>query len=62
MNVKDDYGETPLHCAVWNNHLDIVSLLVEKGADRDVKNAKEKTALDMVTKHHNPDIMSVLSK
>ena len=33
INIKDNKGETPLHIAVDKGHLEIVKLLVEKGAD-----------------------------
>ena len=33
VNAKDEYGRTPLHMAAGNNAVDVVNLLISKGAD-----------------------------
>ncbi|XP_044747420.1 uncharacterized protein LOC123308712 [Coccinella septempunctata] len=33
IHAKDIMGSTPLHCAVRNGHLEIIELLLERGAD-----------------------------
>ena len=33
MNLKDRFGDTPLHKAALNGHKVIAELLIEKGAD-----------------------------
>ena len=30
---QDEFGATPLMAACWENHLEVVSFLIEKGAD-----------------------------
>ena len=33
LEVSDENNDTPLHWACWNNKLDVVKELVERGAD-----------------------------
>ena len=33
IRARDTDGSTPLHCAVWKGHDEIVTLLLESGAD-----------------------------
>ena len=40
INVVDDYGYTPLMRAVLKNHVEIVKLLIDNGADLNIKNLK----------------------
>ena len=37
INLTNDSGETPLHLAVKNNFQDIAQLLIDFGADKDIK-------------------------
>lgn len=37
---------TPLHWAVWGNHLEIVKLLIERGADKKLGDKYNRTPLD----------------
>lgn len=38
MNLRDTDGKTPLMMAVVNNHVDLVKILLESGADLTLKN------------------------
>jgi hypothetical protein len=40
LNAQDANGFTPLHCAVYNNYLDVVRILVNSGANINVKDVK----------------------
>jgi ankyrin repeat protein len=40
-----DHARTPLHCAVLNNDIDYIRVLLDKGADPNVKNKGGETAL-----------------
>ena len=46
LNVKDEFGYTPLHNAAWIGHKAIVELLIAKGADVNEVDGEGYTALD----------------
>ena len=41
ISVRDTDGSTPLHCATWKGHLDVVALLLKSGADVNAVNENE---------------------
>jgi len=41
INERDSDGSTPLHCATWKGHHDVVAFLLEAGADVNVHNQNE---------------------
>ena len=49
VNVTDDRGQTPLHRAATNGHASIVALLLEAGANAEVLDHANCTALDVCT-------------
>jgi ankyrin repeat protein len=53
---KDNDGYTPLHCAAWNGHVDILHLLVENGADLEAQDNDGWRAL-----HLRPIMVTCLS-
>jgi ankyrin repeat protein len=38
LDARDEDGSTPLHCAVWKGHADVVELLLKLGADVNAHN------------------------
>ena len=38
IHVEDRDGSTPLHCAAWKGHVEIVALLLDAGAEIDAHN------------------------
>ncbi|HEY6119814.1 MAG TPA: ankyrin repeat domain-containing protein [Pyrinomonadaceae bacterium] len=38
VGARDTDGSTPLHCATWKGHLDVVKLLLEAGAEVNAHN------------------------
>ena len=54
-------GNTPLHVAVWNEHKDIVKLLLAQPAiDTQLKNKDGKTALDLAQEKNLTEIVNLL--
>ena len=45
INVKDSNGFTPLHIASERGHVNVCGLLLDAGADLEVRTPKGKTAL-----------------
>jgi ankyrin repeat protein len=59
VNIMD--GRTsPLHEAARNNHVDIVRLLLEAGADRSLANGDGKTALDCAIEQGHAEVIQLL--
>lgn len=38
LHLKNKLGDTPLHCAAVRGHTDVVKILLEHGAERDIVN------------------------
>lgn len=41
VDARDSDGSTPLHCATWKGHLEVVAALVEAGADVNAVNQND---------------------
>jgi len=61
-NVKlcDDYLRTPLHEAAEHGKMDVVLLLLEKGADVKAKDCRGRTALNEAIKGNHDDLVQTL--
>ena len=60
-NLKDKYGYTALHYAVKRNHIRIIKKLLQKGADRNIKENKTKKTPVMMAKN-KPEIREIFRK
>jgi hypothetical protein len=61
VNVKDDLsGATPLHYAAGNGHIEIARLLLENGADVNVKSVGGPTPLHWAAQNGHVDILHLL--
>lgn len=45
INAVDDLGDTPLHVAIYRGNLDAAYILIENGANPNIQNVKNKSAL-----------------
>jgi ankyrin repeat protein/TPR repeat protein len=50
INCKDNYGDTPLHKAARNGHLEVAEMLLAYGADVNAKNIKGLTSYKVAKK------------
>jgi ankyrin repeat protein len=57
VNIKNKAGNSALHIAVFNNHLEIVKLLLFNHADINLKNGDGNTVLMMVSSSSNREQM-----
>jgi ankyrin repeat protein len=63
VNVRNNYGSTPLHCAAYNGHIDILHLLFENGADLEAQSNNGERALHYAARFgHLPIIQDLISR
>lgn len=63
LNVQSTYGWTPLMRAARNGDIEIVKLLLEKGADKSLKmHYSTLTAADWAELSRNPEVIALLPK
>jgi ankyrin repeat protein len=60
VNARTDFGSTPLHLAVMNNHPDIAKLLIQSGAEINATDADGKTPLHIASAKNHMDFLKVL--
>ncbi|UCG60843.1 MAG: ankyrin repeat domain-containing protein [Candidatus Zixiibacteriota bacterium] len=54
------HGHTPLFAAIWNNRVDVVRLLIEKGVDLRYQTPQEGTAMHLAAGRGHQDVCQVL--
>ena len=62
VNLKDDYGNTPLHSITLDSYepektSKILNLLLKHGADLNARNEQNKTPLDIITE---PSLVKII--
>lgn len=60
LSVRDSDANTPLHLACIYNHLSIVKLLIEFGADIDLTNLKDQNVFHICCEKANISILKYL--
>lgn len=61
INIADDYGNTALHAAAQANNADLITFLIYKGAETELKNADGDTPLHVAVKYNSLDAVRVLA-
>jgi ankyrin repeat protein len=62
-NARDKDGSTPLHCASWKGHVQVVKLLLDAGADINAKSQNDHygdTPLHAASHGNQKDVVKVL--
>ncbi|KAH6917468.1 ankyrin repeat-containing domain protein [Coprinopsis sp. MPI-PUGE-AT-0042] len=60
LNAADEYGYTPLHLASDRGHLEVVKLLLDKGADKSIKDPDDFTPKSLAEIAGNKEIADLL--
>jgi len=60
LNAKGRYGDTPLHYAALNGYDDVVTFLLEKGSQPQVKNFDNRTPLFLAQQNKHEDVATIL--
>lgn len=61
IGARTDFGATPLHCAAWEGHAEVVRLLLGLGADTKAEDDNGQTALDIARATRNADVVRILT-
>ena len=60
INVRGEKQDTPLHCACAKRNLNMVKLLVKRGAEIDATNGRVRTPLHVACHHNQLEIAEYL--
>jgi len=61
IDAKTDFGATPLHCAAYEGHAEMVRLLLDRGADTKAKDINGQTPLDIAVAMEKVDVIRILT-
>ena len=56
INFQNEYGETPLHLSCLNDRLSTIQLLLDNGADINIKDNEGKPPFDLTTRKETQKI------
>ena len=60
VNAVTKYGDTPLHAGVQTDSVDLVAILLEHGANPQIGNDEDETALDFARKLGKEEIVKIM--
>jgi len=60
VNIRNEYGDTPLHWAAGKGHIDMVKFLLESGADKSIRNRVNETPRCWAVWAGNTQILKIL--
>jgi ankyrin repeat protein len=58
----NNYGDTALHYSAYLGYVDLLEWLLQRGADRDVKNQDGFTALELAEQSQQSEAVALLQK
>jgi len=61
LDAVDEYGYTPLHLACDRGNIDVVKLLLKKGADHRIKDPDDLSPIELAREAGQSDIEAILS-
>ena len=62
IDLQDRYGSTALHYACEEGRMEMIKALLDRGADRNIKNKEEKVPLEMAKPEIQKIIVNLLSQ
>lgn len=62
IDAQDNEGLTPLMCAVSHNRIDAVKALLHLGADRQIRDSKQRTAKDVAVVGNYPELVKLFGE
>ena len=62
LNIKDNFGNTPLHLSIISDNMNSIKILTLKGADVNIKNNEGNTPLHIAARFGNVDTAKILLK
>jgi ankyrin repeat protein len=62
IDIRNRYGETPLHQALRWGEIELVRLFLEHGADPNLANRYDETPSEMALRFEEPEIVELLSE
>lgn len=60
IDIRDSLGQTPLHWACLNGHLNTVKMLLGRGADKNVRSRKNLNSLDLAISAGRTEVVKFL--
>ncbi|MDR3285667.1 MAG: ankyrin repeat domain-containing protein [Holosporales bacterium] len=60
VDVQDNYGNTPLHCAIFGRQIEVVKVLLAAQADINAQNSEGRTPLHIAVEGRQIEIAKVL--
>ena len=62
LELKDSFGDTPLHSAAMHGRVKFIEWLHEKGADFTAVNAEGLSAIDLARREHKTAVVELLEE
>lgn len=60
VDIRDLDGDTPLHFACRNGHVNVIKMLLERGADKNAQNGLRETPLSLAVVYRRKEVVKLL--